>query len=831
LNTASIAAPALGGEVIVGWNSFVRGQTGLVYNTSELVGKQGLKVFDLMRRSDQIKAALSFKRDTILAPGWSVQSPADMPEDWPPTLFVQRRLAAMETSLDRVLHKALRAMEYGFSIAEMVWEIIPYGEDAGLVGLRKIKPKRPHDFTFETDAFNNVIRVRNDVDGALYDPKKLLIYVYGASHDQVYGESDLEAAYRPWKLEGESWKWLAQFLERQGVPPLFALYNPESLDKAARQDLQEVLENIQSATVAAIPRAAKDHFEFWSPSHSGHVDQLFKPAIEMMQQGMARGLLMPGFIGLSPDALGSYARARVSFDMFILHCQYVQRDLSEETVQAQIIRRMVDFNFDTDGAYPIFRFNPLTDEQVDKLATAWASLVGAGAVIARGQDEDHLRSSLGFPKRQIDELSDDANLDPRIPISALEKVAPALRKNEVRRAVGLPPDAEFGEEPMVAPPPEPEPDPEPEGPEDPEDPTPPGGGAPPEDEGEDEEEDKPEAEEADMRALARERMLQAFKKPERDPNDPPITEEDFTVEEDPRPDVREETLTPQEKRAELAKILDRLGGVDDDAVQAIAAALRRDLRRQIDAWAKSPPTLKRAGKVKVSLAPSVRTAIMAAQRKVYGQGRSDAKREVGQVQLEAERPSYDPKAALAYLEAKGDFFVTGLSETLTELVRGEILGGLREGRAFTGTASRLLDALAPWIGAADADPKALMPDRLLTVVRTVSTDAYNQGRLVEARRLGGLGLVKGMTYSAVLDSRTTPICRHLHGKSWRIDDPELARYTPPNHYRCRSILLPATIADEIPAYITPEESAEASRLADGKFGGSYRDTKANKPPG
>jgi hypothetical protein len=43
------------------------------------------------------------------------------------------------------------------------------------------------------------------------------------------------------------------------------------------------------------------------------------------------------------------------------------------------------------------------------------------------------------------------------------------------------------------------------------------------------------------------------------------------------------------------------------------------------------------------------------------------------------------------------------------------------------------------------------------------------------------------------------------------------------------VLLPITLADQVDGYITPEEAAAASRLADGKFGGSYRDTKANKP--
>ena len=43
-------------------------------------------------------------------------------------------------------------------------------------------------------------------------------------------------------------------------------------------------------------------------------------------------------------------------------------------------------------------------------------------------------------------------------------------------------------------------------------------------------------------------------------------------------------------------------------------------------------------------------------------------------------------------------------------------------------------------------------------------------------------------YAAVLDSRTSPICRALSGRTWNISDPAI-RY-PPQHIGCRSLLMP-----------------------------------------
>jgi SPP1 gp7 family putative phage head morphogenesis protein len=196
--------------------------------------------------------------------------------------------------------------------------------------------------------------------------------------------------------------------------------------------------------------------------------------------------------------------------------------------------------------------------------------------------------------------------------------------------------------------------------------------------------------------------------------------------------------------------------------------------------------MARINKIQAAMPLQARAILLRSLKAALSGGRQECRAEAdrGPQKHAGELPTYDPEAALSYLEAKTDFLVTGLSTKLTEVVRNELLFGLRNGAPFTETRNRLLDALALWVGAADADLEALRPDRLLTTVRTNVTDAYNQGRVIEARRLGKLGIVKGMQHSSVLDRVTTDICRHLQGKVYRIDDPLLDTFTPPLHFRC-----------------------------------------------
>jgi uncharacterized protein with gpF-like domain len=55
--------------------------------------------------------------------------------------------------------------------------------------------------------------------------------------------------------------------------------------------------------------------------------------------------------------------------------------------------------------------------------------------------------------------------------------------------------------------------------------------------------------------------------------------------------------------------------------------------------------------------------------------------------------------------------------------------------------------------------------------------------------------VEGLEYSAILDSRTTEVCKSLNGRQYKKDDSVWNSITPPNHFNCRSVLIPITILD------------------------------------
>lgn len=375
------------------------------FNPSELITKRGMRTLDRMRTDDQIKAAMVLKKMAVLSTGWEVVSPEGKPEDWEPTRFIRDVFEKIEPSLNDILFEILSAMDYGFSVNEKIFMPMEDGDFIGKIGLKTIKSKRPHSFDFVTDKFGNLLPnglLQETPDGTIKLPvAKFVIYTYQKEFSNYYGTSDLEAAYRAYWIKDNTYKWLAMLLERFGIPPIFALYNPRGLNPGQIESLINVIQRLQAATSGAIPRADKDSLEMWSPQLAGQAQQVFIPALEMFNADISRALLMPTLIGMTPEMReGSFARAKVQFDVFMLIIGRLRQQLQDQVLTDQVIRPLVGINFN-EKELPIFRFLPTSDETKVDILRVWGELLNIGAVRVGPEDETHMRKIVAFPPNPI----------------------------------------------------------------------------------------------------------------------------------------------------------------------------------------------------------------------------------------------------------------------------------------------------------------------------------------------------------------------------------------------------------------------------------------------
>jgi SPP1 gp7 family putative phage head morphogenesis protein len=145
------------------------------------------------------------------------------------------------------------------------------------------------------------------------------------------------------------------------------------------------------------------------------------------------------------------------------------------------------------------------------------------------------------------------------------------------------------------------------------------------------------------------------------------------------------------------------------------------------------------------------------------------------------------------------FWITGIvKEAVLKAARNYILNWAKEhpvgGLPGFGFEEGLYETLREWLPVKDAAGRTInTASRSEVIARTNIMDMYNHARLTMMRQPELRGWVVAYRYTAIIDSVTTPICRALHGKIFT--EQTINGWPPPNHYSCRSMLLPVTRLD------------------------------------
>jgi SPP1 gp7 family putative phage head morphogenesis protein len=189
------------------------------------------------------------------------------------------------------------------------------------------------------------------------------------------------------------------------------------------------------------------------------------------------------------------------------------------------------------------------------------------------------------------------------------------------------------------------------------------------------------------------------------------------------------------------------------------------------------------------------------------------------------KPFLTAAEATAFFATKGDFFITGIEDALLAKIKPILLDGIKTGATTAELQRRVDRVFAEWVGSA---VEGLSTARLNNVVRTNFTEAFNEGRKMAFNDPDVVADIAGVQFSAILDERTTDVCDQLDGMTFRNDDPDLARFTPPMHFQCRSVLVPVLI-DDIPQggldFISASRKGSAQDAAQVGFGG-----ESQRPP-
>lgn len=777
------------------------------YNPDLLAARKGgLAIYARMAQDEQVKAALKFKRDSIVGRGYEFAydetklSEEEQKKRRRVMVQITRRMTGSFT--DGVI-AVLKGLQFGFSLTEKVQQNIDV-DGTTYIGLAALLGRDAQTFKFHTDEYGvlkKFVQIAGSQEREL-DIGKFVHYVQNPEEDQYYGLSELRAAYRPWFTKDVYLKLEAAFLERfAGGMALISLgtsgIRPGSPDYDA---LQSILQNMRSAGGLILPEGVTAEIMEVSSTDA------YEKAILRCDLAIAKALLIPNLLGLSnAGQTGAYAQSQTQLEAYFMTLA-VDTQRLEQCLNQQLFRPLAQLNWD-DGEFPRFRFKKASEEHVKWIIQSWKDLTASNAVITTEEDEAHLREILDFPARDEDD----------VPVAKVKQDLVPIQIDPNKVPPVVPGQQDDG---------------------------------------------KKFTEIAERVATSQADVSAALER-----NSTEISEkfEDFKLQQAtqltesiaPLKDEIKEIGGIAKKlaqrfsmdnalmRVDFAVMAQRTMALEEDVADTVATLSAKAARQlltdeQLSALLDQDTQDIGALQIDSVSVGKIKGAFRSGLDRAWTTGLMQAMTEVSK----ARKATFDEptrKAKVSSLRANAaDYFESNafkmagsLTDGMRALIQQELLNAVKSGKrpedaaadiyvrmiekGYT-TLKAVSDASPPSevmklveARLADALNVANVPAYLNTLVRTNTFEALNEARYAEFTDPALGDFVVALRYSAILDDRTTQICEHLDGHVHAVGSKVWESYRPPNHFNCRSVMYAITQLDRWDGVESPEPTVEPQK--------------------
>jgi len=208
------------------------------------------------------------------------------------------------------------------------------------------------------------------------------------------------------------------------------------------------------------------------------------------------------------------------------------------------------------------------------------------------------------------------------------------------------------------------------------------------------------------------------------------------------------------------------GLVDDlkPIIDDVFLAYEKDLRRKnVMENPRAITDIKFKGTAKI------RSALNKAFKGTYSEGRQIAASELGETKEDFAKPIVD-KEFLKLLDDENYYFIADWEFKMSQAARVAVIQAIKDGNSIS---QAILSVKNGMLASSTASIERYS--------RTKFTEVMNKGRVDYFEKSNA---IHGYRYNAILDDRTTDICRELDGKTFAAGDEPI----PPLHWNCRSVL-------------------------------------------
>jgi len=333
----------------------------------------------MVETDSQIKAALDLIQNSLSTQRYMVKPASEKKEDKEIAGFVEEVLEGMSIPFRRVRKDMLTAIQYGYSVSEIVYR---YDEEKKKIVwdyLRSIDIETLQD-CFIIDKYGDVKTVVQktgsglDATGTGYDDIKIpaeycLIYSFDSEFNNPYGRSILRQCYDHWFMKRKVQKYYNIYLQKLQNPFLHG----KTANRSDADVLDKALDQVESGRTHVVTNT-DDAIDVIETKNNG---EGFLQAIQHHNMMIFRRMGIPSLIFGQDQASGSYAQSQSHQEVF--H-EFLEGVLEEQAgLMQEKIKELVDLNYSPEN-YPKFYFEPLMKDQVIQLLMALAQFANTGSI-------------------------------------------------------------------------------------------------------------------------------------------------------------------------------------------------------------------------------------------------------------------------------------------------------------------------------------------------------------------------------------------------------------------------------------------------------------------
>lgn len=399
------------------------GQGGVYFLPSdEIIRRKGWPEYKKMLHDEQIKSCLDFKKVLVVGRTWEMQPGDDSPQAKEIAQFATDCLN--EANINDALWETASAFEFGYSLAEIVWGRDPVdakkypllaATSSNAVCLAKLAHRDPQELHLEMDVHGNYTGVRQLSMGTNIElgPDKTFIFSHNKRFGNLYGESDLRAAYRSWWAKTFIINFWNVYLERMGSPMTLMKY-PQGSSDALKDILKGILKKLSTSAEVLVPAGVE--VDLIEAKRAGNAD--YEAALQYHNNSIAKSLLMQSLFGTGGEnnkTRGSDSQSFLQLRILFKMANRISLQISA-ALMCQVIKPLIEFNYGPDAVMPKFVWQDYGQYEGMKIADEIRQLHVAGLIDADQADVNYVRSVIGLPLREEGD-EDEVLRPPAVPLS------------------------------------------------------------------------------------------------------------------------------------------------------------------------------------------------------------------------------------------------------------------------------------------------------------------------------------------------------------------------------------------------------------------------------